>query len=276
MPPKTLNLSDLKTILTAVVTVMEDFDDGDEEEEDSEPQGFVDLNEAGISFRSLCWKEGAEASAAQHGLAENNLMSTEHTKNMISFVLKHTEVGQRMVIDLIMLHLTSLESDETQAVTIVPEITPSKTEFDGECHGLNYLVAKYPKGHMDHMLWNPFGVLANKDHRSNIFKTFRIFEAKCLAGMDELEYHTVKVVLAAAALCDRDGLDCTRAALTDGKTWLFFTYRPVDSGGMYTHTPGIKLGENAKGLPLILGLLRDWINNAHTPESELKYFTVLD
>ncbi|KAF9065850.1 hypothetical protein BDP27DRAFT_1404662 [Rhodocollybia butyracea] len=253
MPPD-LSIAELKTILKAVVGLMSS---GEEEEDDVEMKTIYDLIEAGISYRSLHWKEGGEASAAQHGLVENNFMSIENTKSMICSGLKHiaeTEGGSPMAIDLILLHLASVETDDTQAVITIPE-TSSKPEFDRK----------------NTMLWNPFGILANREVPRS---TFKIFEAKNFFCMQE--HHTAEVVLAAAAICKRDELECTRCALTDGTTWMFFTYRQVGSdSGIYGRTPEIKLGENAEGLPLILGLLRDWLNNAQTPESEMNYFNTV-
>lgn len=54
-----------------------------------------------------------------------------------------------MAIDLILLHLASVETDDTQAVITIPE-TSSKPEFDRKSahDGIDYLIAKYPKGHM--------------------------------------------------------------------------------------------------------------------------------
>lgn len=50
-----------------------------------------------------------------------------------------------------------------------------------------------------------------------------------------------------------------RGAITNGKLWLFFTYRQLDVGGSYALSEVVELGKQAEGLPLILGLLRDWV-----------------
>ncbi|KAF9064600.1 hypothetical protein BDP27DRAFT_1450682 [Rhodocollybia butyracea] len=306
MPPQKRKLSDLSTpdvtnITGALFTFTEGLDENDEGTkpllEDfrrilqklrvtaAQPTSFSsatkdDLNRAKIFFQNLEWKEDGKVSAAEHGLfaKTNSFLSFENTQTMISIILSHVpqvnEMASRMLTDLVLLHLASTHSDETEAVTVIPDYTvmKTKTTFDGiHSYGgvMDYLVAKYPKEYSNAMLCDPISILERESITEK--RQSNIFEAKNLASMRD---NIAQVVLAAAATCQQEGKKCTRGALTDGNTWIFFTYSQVDSGGgNYGLTAEITLGEHAERLPLILGLLRDWLDNAHDPN--LQYFNAV-
>lgn len=73
----------------------------------------------------------------------------------------------------------------------------------------------------------------------------------------------------------------TRGAITNGKTWLFLIYRKLQVGGTYAASPPVELGTGAENLPLILGLLRDWLRGSTArflsrDESTTKFYQIIN
>ena len=66
---------------------------------------------------------------------------------------------------------------------------------------------------------------------------------------------------------DLHSLSTFRASVTNGETWLFFSFNVDDSGegGSVAISEEFRLGEDLSGLPLILGLLSDWVRFASLP-----------
>ena len=51
-----------------------------------------------------------------------------------------------------------------------------------------------------------------------------------------------------------------RGCITNGQEWLFFVYEKKKIGDELSYmAEPVKLGENYQNLPLILGVLRDWV-----------------
>lgn len=66
---------------------------------------------------------------------------------------------------------------------------------------------------------------------------------------------------------DLRSLSTFRGSVTNGETWLFFSFNADDSGegGSVAISKEFRLGDDLSGLPLILGLLSDWVRFASLP-----------
>lgn len=64
---------------------------------------------------------------------------------------------------------------------------------------------------------------------------------------------------------DPRSLSTFRGSVTNGETWLFFSFNVDDSseGGSVAISKEFRLGDDMSGLPLILGLLSDWVRFAY-------------
>ena len=62
-------------------------------------------------------------------------------------------------------------------------------------------------------------------------------------------------------------LSTSRGSVTNGETRLFFSFNADDSGegGSMAISEEFCLGDDLSGLPLILGLLSDWVRFASLP-----------
>ena len=62
-------------------------------------------------------------------------------------------------------------------------------------------------------------------------------------------------------------LSTFRGSITNAETWLFFSFNADDSGegGSVAISKEFRLGDDLSGLPLILGLLSDWVRFASLP-----------
>ncbi|KAF8803100.1 hypothetical protein BYT27DRAFT_7032858, partial [Phlegmacium glaucopus] len=64
-------------------------------------------------------------------------------------------------------------------------------------------------------------------------------------------------------------VDTFRGCVVTSREWLFFVYNRSDVGGTLSFMQPLELEKDFSNLPLILGLLRDWIENGH--EKELRF-----
>jgi len=57
-------------------------------------------------------------------------------------------------------------------------------------------------------------------------------------------------------------LSTFRGCVTNGETWVFFIFNAAESGegGTVSISEEFNLRENFSGLPLVLGLLGDWVS----------------
>ena len=62
-------------------------------------------------------------------------------------------------------------------------------------------------------------------------------------------------------------LSTFRGCVTNGEAWVFFVFNASESGegGTVSISDEFRLNEDLSGLPLILGLLSDWVSFNHVP-----------
>lgn len=82
-----------------------------------------------------------------------------------------------------------------------------------------------------------------------------------------------QAVVAAASYCKEHKLSVMRGCITSGEQWAFFIYKTGASDqGEVALAREIALGSKLEELPLLLGLLRDWVENARVYEQ--KFFEI--
>jgi len=62
-------------------------------------------------------------------------------------------------------------------------------------------------------------------------------------------------------------LDTFRGCVATSREWLFFVYNRSDVGGTISFMQPLELEKDFSTLPLILGLLRDWVSFYQAPLS---------
>jgi hypothetical protein len=55
-------------------------------------------------------------------------------------------------------------------------------------------------------------------------------------------------------------LDTLRGCVATSRQWLFFVYSRSDLGRMISYLPPLEMDQDFGNLPLVLGLLRDWVS----------------
>jgi len=158
-------------------------------------------------------------------------------------------------------------------VNIIPEFPIVKTSFPGNrTFGgvVDFLLTKLPGRYTSFLLKNPMLALANLD----LIKgpgplTSTIFEAK----RDNVEAAVPQAVMATASHCKRHSIQVLRGCITSGEQWIFFVYHMTDNdaGGSVSCSDEYSVGPQFEGLPLILGLLHDWVDNTTDPEQSFFY-----
>lgn len=125
-------------------------------------------------------------------------------------------------------------------------------------------------------LGNPVDILANPQ----MAQYFTIAPAGIIKvdNSDDLILAVPPVAMAVASYCKQQKLPVLRGCITSGEEWEFFIYKCDDGhdgapmiGGKISFACKIKLGSSLENLPLVLGLLRDMIENAL--DYNQKYFS---
>lgn len=212
------------------------------------------------------------------GLAETpGCLPIDITRFLISLVRGHvatvTEAGSRILINMLLLRVVSVMCLGDTAVNIIPEFPLPRMTFDrdsGECSFsgvVDFLVTKLPARYTEYLLGDPTTALANPGYIQGP-TTSNIFEAK----HDNVRTALPQAAITAASYCQFQGLCVVRGVVTSGEQWIFFVYeRHTDGTGLVRSSPQYTLGRNLEGLALVLGLLRDSIENATS--SDHTFFT---
>ncbi|KAG2106733.1 uncharacterized protein F5147DRAFT_223085 [Suillus discolor] len=166
-------------------------------------------------------------------------------------------------------------SPDTTTVNIIPEFHIPSTIFnqlDGSAKRsfsgvIDFLVTKLPAKYTAFLLNNPTTALAALGNTQELMSS-SIFEAE----LDRVQVGLSRATIAAASYCQLRGLNVIRGVVTSGEQWIFFVYkRHPDGTGRVLSSEQYTLGENLEGLALVLGLLRDSIDN--TTSSDHTFFT---
>ncbi|KIK37568.1 hypothetical protein CY34DRAFT_810215 [Suillus luteus UH-Slu-Lm8-n1] len=212
------------------------------------------------------------------GLAETpGCLPIDTTRFLISLVRGHvasvTEAGSRILINMLLLRVVSVMCLGDTAVNIIPEFPLPRTIFNqdsGKCSFsgvVDFLVTKLPARYTEYLLGDPTTALANPSYIQGP-TTSNIFEAK----HDNVRAALPQAAIAASSYCQLQGLFVVRGVVTSGEQWIFFMYeRHTDGTGLVRSSPQYTLGRNLEGLALVLGLLRDSIDNATS--SDHTFFT---
>lgn len=210
------------------------------------------------------------------GLAGTDLgLTVDQTKALLSLIRAHvsfsSEAGCRVLVNIILLHVVSKISGTEVDVSIVPEFRMDATRFEyaATSYGgvVDYLIVKGPPAAIKFLLGGP--QLAFTDPDNVKLLSSNIYEAKKDGFRDAIP----QAAMAAASYCRQHNLLTFRGCVTNGETWVFFVFNVAESGegGTVSISDEFRLNEDFSGLPLILGLLSDWIINAK--EREQQFFT---
>jgi len=132
----------------------------------------------------------------------------------------------------------------------------------------DFLLTKLDGRYTRYLLEDPTHALKNPKAIKGPL-TSNISEAK----RDNVRAAIPQAVMAAASHCKQHSIRVLRGCITSGEQWIFFVYRMTDDGGggFVSSSPQYSVGTQFEGLPLILGLLHDWVDNTTDPEQS--FFT---
>ncbi|KAG2093296.1 uncharacterized protein F5147DRAFT_657437 [Suillus discolor] len=209
------------------------------------------------------------------GLAEteSNWLSIDATRQLLRLVRncvsKVNGAASRILINMFLLRLASVMRNEEAEVNIIPKFPISKTTLQGHSFGgvvdflINLMTLTKNFVTKDLLLDTPVAALASHNTHVAEHVTCNIFEAK----QDNVKAAFPQAVVAAASYCKEHKLSVMRGCITSGEQRAFFIYN-IDASdqGEVALAREIALGPNLEELPLLLGLLRDWVENARDYE----------
>ena len=107
-----------------------------------------------------------------------------------------------------------------------------------------------------------------KHFSSNIYEAKRdgfrdAIPQAAMAGASYCRQHKyVGYLLKDRIVDDLRSLSMFRSCVTNGEIWVFFIFNVADSGegGTVSISDEFRLGDDLSGLPLVLGLLGDWVS----------------
>ncbi|KAF8802040.1 hypothetical protein BYT27DRAFT_7197515 [Phlegmacium glaucopus] len=217
---------------------------------------------------------GLKALGLKGGVGSNRL-TVDQTKSFISLIRAHvsssTEAGCRILVSAVLLHVVSNISGPEVDVSIVPEfqIEPKKVGYTATSYEgiVNFLLVKGPPASIKFILDGPQLAFTDPDMFKHISSS--IYEAGRVGFGDAVSEAT----MACASYCQQHYLSTSRGCVTNGENWVFFVFNVADLGigGTVSISKEFRLGEDLSGLPLVLGLLSDWIINSK--EKEQQFFT---
>jgi len=221
------------------------------------PDVIPDINSLGLTSRS----PGQE-------------LSIEVLRDLIGLVKRHvsvvTEAGSRILINLLLLRVVSAMCTEDMDVNVIPEFPIPKTTFPGSFSFggvVDLLLTKLPSRYTRFLLEDPTSALGNPGAIDGPM-TSNFFEAK----RDNVRAAIPQAVMAVASHCIQHKIPVLRGCTTSGEQWIFFVYKGNESGGgTVACSDEISLGPQLEQLPLVLGLLTDWVD--HATEYDQKFFT---
>jgi len=163
---------------------------------------------------------------------------------------------------MILLHVISNMSDSRTTVGIVPEYRINATKLDQTTTSyggvIDYLIVNGPPDTIKFLLGSPQLAFSNPDMVKNI--SSNIYGAKKEGFSDAIP----QAAMAGVVYCQQHNLKTYRGCVTNGEIWVFFVFNadPGGVGGTVSISDEIAIREDLSGLPLVLGLLRDWIVNS--------------
>ena len=219
--------------------------------------------------------------------------------------LCQTEAGCRVLISLILLRVASTMSTDQMDVNIIPEYPISRTLFPGNRSfggAVDFLLTKLPGRYTrrkigrsslhsfdldctGYLLGDPTTALGNPDAIKGPVTSY-IFEAK----RDNVRATIPRAVIAAASYCKQHrcggtspfngvlipfllSIQVLRGCITSREQWIVFVYNMAKGGGGFVScSDEYNIGAQFEGLPLILGLLHDWVCESQC--GFLRYLTV--
>ncbi|KAF8512689.1 hypothetical protein JB92DRAFT_2812485 [Gautieria morchelliformis] len=227
----------------------------------SEDATILSLTKANINMDLLRLKEGEAPKLGDKATAPGALTLEETKKNIMcirKYVSFETEAGCRILINALLIHAASNLSTSGVGAAIAPEFrteTPSESGGSAYSGAVDYLMVLGEPWATELVLQSPEFAFAHKDVLKYV--TCSIYEAKPNNVLKALP----QAVMAAVVQSQRFGFQTFRSCVTTGEEWLFFVYSKDANGlgGSVSSLPSIRLKDDLSGLPLVLGLLCDWV-----------------
>jgi len=235
---------------------------------------ILSLTNANIKVHSLKFISAKEEEVRKLGgkLGAPDALSLEETRRFIAYIRKYvsfeTEAGCRVLINAILIHAVSNLSTSALGAAIAPEfrIPETSLESGASAYGgaVDYLMALGEPWAIDLLVQSPKLAFTDNDIHKSL--SCNIYEAK----PDNVLKALPQAVMAAVVQAQRFGFKTFRGCITTGEEWLFFVYNQntSGSGGVVSWLSQIRLESDLRGLTLVLGLLRDWIQNGQTNQME--------
>ncbi|KAF8333289.1 hypothetical protein F5887DRAFT_1273779 [Amanita rubescens] len=186
--------------------------------------------------------------------------------NVLRFVSTENEAGCRLIVNELLFHIAWNLDTEESGIVIAPEFRVGNTvlESNMRSHGgiVDYLVVIAPPKVRDMVVESAPLAFLNKDICETV--SCNIYEAKPDGTV--LLTALPQAAIAVAVRAQELGHQTFRGCITTGHEWLFFIYNRHKNGrgGTVSRLPSLPLGEDLGNLALILGLLREWIENGHS------------
>ncbi|KAF8589241.1 hypothetical protein K439DRAFT_1628944 [Ramaria rubella] len=205
-------------------------------------------------------------------------LTIEQTRDLLSLIRVHvsfsTEAGCRVLVSAILLHVLSNLSHSGANVSLIPDfhMAPTRFEYAPTSYGdiIDFLIVRGPPVSVEFLLESPKLAFTNPDILKHLSSNIYA------ATNDGFRAAIPHATMAAASYCRDHSLSTFRGCVTNGEIWVFFVFKADvwSGGGTVAISKEFRLGMNYSGLPLVLGLLSDWIINAK--EREQQFFTYFD
>ncbi|KAH9978941.1 hypothetical protein BGW80DRAFT_1455646 [Lactifluus volemus] len=217
---------------------------------------------------ALSAKDRDEIQAEGKSDAASGGLSFDATLQLLRFVYGNVhptiEFGYHMLIDVILLRIASTVHGQAQKMDMIHNISVEATfETDSGMRlfsgVIDYLLAR--RASSESSLAGPSNA-QTLDALTDTSVTLTIIRAD-----DEMYQSALRAPLTVASYCKQQKLSVLRGCLTSGRVWLFFVYKalgdaPFKAEGEFYLSDPFELSPDIGNLPLILGLLADWANDA--------------
>ncbi|KAF8649924.1 hypothetical protein AX16_005481 [Volvariella volvacea WC 439] len=275
----TLDGDDVKTaqVIGVIQKLVLELQVGPELDSEREPEGTsgFGLNEdestkwVEAQYHRLELSLGARERAQEKGKRwiGDKFLSLDGTRWLANLASNHVSRagsgGCFMLVNLVMLCLASILSDEKNQLHIIPEDRWLRTVQRGHAKypsqlTFGYLLQRYPSELSDIVLREYPELLCLRPN-SKPSTTLYIVDVTCPQGL--VGNINQEVQKTAAYICQLFGITYLKGALTSGEYWVLFAYQAAAEHGspQYGRSTIFDIGQNMEDLEFIVGLFIDCV-----------------